>query len=306
MIELSGVTKRFGQYTAVEDVSINVARGVVFGLLGSNGAGKSTLLRLISGIYMQSEGMVKMDGQPVYDNETVKENILFISDETAQWNSYTLTDMRDFYALFYPKFSKDKFLRLQNMLNLPTNRRLRDFSKGMKRQAAMICALACNPRYLLIDEALDGLDASMRFTVKKMISEQMMDSEMTAVVSSHNLREIDEFCDRAALLHQGKLIFDRDLDALKNDVFKIQAVFEQDVTREDLASVENMKLLHYYKQGSVCYLVVKGEEGEIKKRIGRFTPKFAEVIPLSLEEIFIYEMEALGYDYDGGINGINQ
>jgi ABC-2 type transport system ATP-binding protein len=284
-------------------MNIAIPQGVIFGLLGSNGAGKSTLLRLISGIYSQTEGSVRVDGKDVYDNADAKEKIIFVSDETGQWNNYTLKDMQSFYELFYPKFSREKFNQLQGMLNLPENRRLRDFSKGMKRQAAMICALACRPEYLRIDEALDGLDASMRFTVKKMLSEQMSDSGMTAIVSSHNLNEIDEFCDRAALLHQGKLVFDRDLDSLKTDVFKIQAVFDHFVTRESFGGVN---LLHYYKQGSVCYLVVKGDKEEIQEHIGRFAPKFAEVVPLSLEEIFIYEMEALGYDYDGGIDGINQ
>jgi ABC-2 type transport system ATP-binding protein len=188
---------------------------------------------------------------------------------------------------------------MQTALGLPMNRKLATFSKGMKRQAFAICGISCKPEFLFLDEAFDGLDPTMRIIVKKMLVDAMLDSEMTVIISSHNLFEIDEFCDRAGLLHKGKIVFDRELDSLKGNIQKIQTAFEQDYNKEDFADIE---ILHFERNRSVVYIIAKGEAEEIKAKIAARNPKILDIVPLSLEEIFIYELEVLGYDYQNSQN----
>lgn len=303
MIQLNNVTKRFDDFVALGNIDLAVEKGTAFGLLGSNGAGKSTILRLLSGVYSADNGEVLVDGLPTYDNPDILKKIVFINDETVQWNNYTLTEMKEFYKTFYDLFSEEKFDALWQVLKLPMKKKLSTFSKGMKRQAVMICALACRPEYLLMDEAFDGLDPTMRIIVKRMLVDEMLDSNMTTIISSHNLREIDEFCDTAALLHKGNIVFNRDLYSLKGDVHKIQTSFEKDYTAADFADLD---IMHFSKSGSVVYIIAKGETDELNQKLAAYSPKFVDIVPLSLEEIFIYEMEVLGYEYSGGIDGIEK
>jgi ABC-2 type transport system ATP-binding protein len=301
MIQLKNVVKTFDSFTALDDVSLEIPKGMAYGLLGSNGAGKSTILRLLAGIYLQESGEVAIDGEKVYENPAIKEKVIFINDETIQWNACTIKEMKEYFKLFYSKFSDDKFNALWEILKLPENKKLSTFSKGMRRQAIVMCGIACQPDYLLLDEAFDGLDPTMRIIVKKMLFDAMLDNEMTAVISSHNLKEIDEFCDKAGLLHKGKLVFNRDLDSLKGNVHKIQTAFDREYSKEDFSDIE---LLHFDKQGSVVYLIAKGETAEVSAILAKKNPKLLDIVPLTLEEIFIYEMEVLGYEYTGGIDGI--
>ncbi|MBP5605005.1 MAG: ABC transporter ATP-binding protein, partial [Ruminiclostridium sp.] len=196
-------------------------------------------------------------------------------------------------AMFYKTFSGELFDKLVNVVKLPTDTKLRDLSKGMKRQAVGISGLACRTKYLFLDEALDGLDPTMRLIVKKMIIDAMVDRELTIVFSSHNLNEIDEFCDRVGLLHGGRIVFDRDLENVKGDIIKVQAVFDRDITSEELEGIE---VLHIGKTGSVTYIIAKGGSEKISAAVGKLSPKMYDEIRLSLEEIFCYEMEGLGYD----------
>ncbi len=300
MIELKKAVKRFDSYAALDGVDLKIEKGAAFGLLGSNGAGKSTILRLLSGIYRPDSGEVLIDGKKVYDSEEVKSRVFFINDETVQFAGYTLKKLKDYYKSYYKNFSEELFESLRSKIKLPLDKKLNTFSKGMKRQAIVIIAIACKPDLLLMDEAFDGLDPTMRIIVKKMLVDAMMDRQMTTVISSHNLREINEICDTAALLHQGKIIFSRDLDSVKSNVHKVQAVFEKDplgnskeYTAEDFNDLE---LLHFERNQSIYYLIAKGEEEVIKSALLPKKPLLLEVIPLSLEEIFIYELEVLGYD----------
>ena len=293
MIEIKDCVMRFDDVEAVSGVSIDIPEGSCYGLLGSNGAGKSTLLRMLSGVYRPLSGSVKIDGETVYDNVKIKEKLFFISDETVQFSDMTLGAMRKYYKMFYKSFDDALFERLVKIVELPLDKKLHEFSKGMKRQAVVICGIACRPKYLFLDEALDGLDPTMRIMVKKMLIDAMMDREMTIVFSSHNLNEIDEFCDRVGLLHNGKVVFDRDLDNVKGDVIKIQAVFDRDITPEDLPGIE---VLHTEKTGSVTYIIARGGSEKISEAVGKLSPKMYDEIRLTLEEIFIYEMEVLGYD----------
>ena len=229
----------------------------------------------------------------VFDNAAMKERVFFINDETAQFNNMTLTDLKNYFKRFYGTFSEELWQKLYKTLNLPLKKRLSTFSKGMKRQAVVICGIACKTPYLFLDEAFDGLDPTMRIIVKQMLIDAMMDTGLTVIFSSHNLGEIDEFCDRVGLLHAGKVVFDRELDSVKGNVFKIQTAFDAPVTKESFAGID---VLHIENIGSITHLIVRGEREEVRAAVEKLSPKLYDEVPLSLEEIFIYEMEVLGYD----------
>ena len=294
MIKFQNVVKRFDNFIALDNIDLEINKGSAYGLLGSNGAGKSTILRLISGIYSAENGTVEIDGERVFDNAHVKEKVFFVNDETVQFGDFTLDELSQYSKMFYPNYSDDKFEELWEILKLPRKNKLASFSKGMKRQAIVICALASQPDYLLLDEAFDGLDPTMRIIVKRMIVDAMVDNQMTVVISSHNLKEIDEFCDTVGLLHKGKIVFNRDLDSVKGNVHKVQTAFDKEYREDDF---DDLELLHFDQRGSVVYLIVKGSEDEITTKLNKMEPKILDIIPLSLEEVFIYEMEGLGYEY---------
>ncbi len=293
MIEVKNVVMRFDDRNALDGISLTVPEGCAYGLLGSNGAGKSTLLRLLSGIYRQNSGEVLIDGSEVYDNAALKERVFFINDETVQFNNMTLAELRDYYKKFYGSFSDELWQKLHAALDLPLKKRLSTFSKGMKRQAAVICGIACRTPYLFLDEAFDGLDPTMRIIVKQMLIDAMVDNRLTVIFSSHNLGEIDEFCDRVGLLHNGKVVFDRELDNVKGSVFKIQTAFDTPVTKEQLSDVD---ILHMESNGSVVHIIARGDREKVRAAVEKLSPKLYDEVPLSLEEIFVYEMEVLGYD----------
>lgn len=295
MIEVKNAVMRFEDKNALDGISLTIPEGCAYGLLGSNGAGKSTLLRALSGINRLTGGEVLIDGQEVYDNGPVKERVFFINDETVQFNSMTLTEMKQYYKSFYGSFDEALWEKLHSALDLPLKKRLNTFSKGMKRQAAVICGIACRTPYLFLDEAFDGLDPTMRIIVKQMLIDAMMDTGLTVIFSSHNLGEIDEFCDRVGLLHNGKVVFDRELDSVKGSVFKIQTAFDQPVTKEQI-SAEGVDILHMEANGSVMHIIARGDREKIRAAVEKLSPKLYDEIPLSLEEIFVYEMEVLGYD----------
>lgn len=295
MIEVKNAVMRFEDKNALDGISLTIPEGCAYGLLGSNGAGKSTLLRALSGINRLTGGEVLIDGQEVYDNAPVKERVFFINDETVQFNSMTLTEMKQYYKSFYGSFDEALWEKLHSALDLPLKKRLNTFSKGMKRQAAVICGIACKTPYLFLDEAFDGLDPTMRIIVKQMLIDAMMDTGLTVIFSSHNLGEIDEFCDRVGLLHNGKVVFDRELDSVKGSVFKIQTAFDQPVTKEQI-SAEGVDILHMEANGSVMHIIARGDREKIRAAVEKLSPKLYDEVPLSLEEIFVYEMEVLGYD----------
>lgn len=305
MIELKNVTKKFDDFTALDDVSLTIEKGTAYGLLGSNGAGKSTILRLLSGIYIQDSGEVTIDGHKVYDNTDIKKQVFFINDETVQFSSFTLKTLKNYYKNFYPNFSEKIFEELRSKINLPLDKKIGDFSKGMKRQAIVIIGLACCTEYLLMDEAFDGLDPTMRIIIKQMIIDAMIDRKLTTIISSHNLKEINEVCDTACLIHKGKVVFSRDLDSLKSNIHKVQLVFPPDengnatiYTKQELEST-GLEILHYEQVQSICYIIVKGDIESINVAFAVKNPVVMDIIPLTLEEIFIYELEVLGYESNG-------
>lgn len=308
MIELKQTVKKFDDFTALDSVDLKIEKGTAYGLLGSNGAGKSTILRLLSGIYNPDKGEVLIDGESVFDNVKIKQRVFFIDDETVQFTSFTLKKLKNFYKSYYPNFSEELFEQLRTKIKLPLDKKIGDFSKGMKRQAIVIIGLACRTDYLLLDEAFDGLDPTMRIIVKKMLVDAMLDRQLTTVISSHNLKEINEVCDTAALIHDGKIVFARDIDSLKSSVHKVQVVFPKnsdgsaaEYSAEDFTAM-GLEVLHFERSQSICYIIAKGDEDTIKAAIAPKKPMLIEVIPLTLEEIFIYELEVLGYD-SSDING---
>ena len=298
MIKIQNVTKKFGAQNALDNLTLEIEKGCAYGLLGSNGAGKSTLLRLLSGIYIQDNGRITIDDEPIYDNPALKEKIFFVSDDTAQFTGMTLLQMKDFVKTFYKTYNEEVFNSLWEILKLPLDKKLSDFSKGMRRQAVVICGLSACTEYLLLDEAFDGLDPAMRYAVKQMLVDAIIDRGVTVIISSHNLKEIEEFCDTVGLIHEGKVIFSRELDSVKGNIHKVQTSFPEEVSKEDFADIDNIEILSLKSSGSVTALVVKGSTEDIEKAMEGKNARFCDIIPLSLEEIFIYEMKGAGYNYE--------
>lgn len=305
MIEISNVTMDFAgkkkgsaAVRALEDVTIRIPDGCVYGFLGSNGAGKSTLMRLMCGVYKLQQGSITVDGKTVWDNPEAKSDIFYISDETVQYADFTLQSLADFFASFYERFSEELFERLVSRLELPKDRKLSTFSKGMKRQAIVVAALACGTKYLVMDEAFDGLDPSMRKILKDIIVDEMLDRGATLVVSSHNVTEISELCDRAMLLHRGKVVFDDEIDSVRGSVSKVQIVRKDGEVSRSMIEELGLELLTYSNTGIVTQAVIKGAEEDILQKLSALGADYVETVPLTLEEIFIYELEARGYGYE--------
>lgn len=296
MINVDNITKQFGDFYALKDFSLKIESGSAYGLLGSNGAGKSTLLRILAGIYRQDSGEVTIDESTVYDNIDVKQRVFYVSDDVEQYANMTPEDMKKMYGIFYPTFSSEKFDKLMAVIDLPKNKRMSTFSKGMKRQAAVICGLAASTDILLLDEAFDGLDPTMRINVRKMLFDAMAENNSTVVISSHNLTEIEELCDSVGLVHKGKVVFDRELDSAKGSLHKIQTSFENEMKINDFPDID---IISMNTLGSVQSFIVRGDSEAACRAMRAKGAKFCDVIPLTLNEIFIYEMEGLGYDSNG-------
>ena len=302
MIEIKNVSLTFKggaldkkkDFTALDDVSITVPEGCIYGFLGSNGAGKSTLMRMICGIYKTEQGSITIDGEEVYDNPEAKKKIFFVNDETVQYADFTLEGLRKYYRSYYPDFSDEVYERLAK-LGLPTNKRMAEFSKGMKRQAVVIIGLSCMTKCLMLDEAFDGLDPAMRKVVKAMIVDEMLDRGATMIVSSHNVAEINELCDRAMLIHKGKLIFADEIDEIRSGFRKVQLVDKKRVVPRGELELMGLRVMEYSATGRVAQAIIKGTETDIDEKISSLGIDIAETIPLTLEEIFIYELQARGY-----------
>lgn len=294
MIDIKNLTKRFGKITAVNDVSIQIEDHQVFGLVGTNGAGKSTLLRMVSGILRQDAGSIEVSGQPVYDNPEVRQNIFFIPDDPYFFRNGSAEDMRNFYRTVYPDFDPERFDRLLRDFSLDPRRRIQNYSRGMKKQLAVLCGLCSNARYLLCDETFDGLDPVMRQAVKTIFANDMDERGLTPVISSHNLRELEDICDHVGLLHGGGLLLSRDLASMKLGLQKVQCVFSDQADAEKALS--GLELLNHDIRGRLHTLTIRASREEILSRFDSLDMIFFELLPLTLEEIFISETEVIGYD----------
>lgn len=295
MIEVNHLTKRFGSVTALDDISFQVESGSIFGLVGSNGAGKSTFLRTASGVYKPDMGWVAIDGFKPFENTAVKGKVCFISDYPYFPRTATIDDMVDLFSHTYPGWDKDLFEKLCACFPLDRKQRVNNMSKGMQRQAAILCALGARPTHLLLDEIFDGLDPVMRQLLKRILSGEVSERGMTIVIASHNLRELEDICDHVGLFHRGGVVFDRDLDDLKLGIRRVQAVFRPLPER---SAFDCFDLVTLRTQGSLVDFVAHGTQEEILAKLETLHPIFSEILPLTLEEVFISEMEAAGYDID--------
>lgn len=294
MIEVKNISKSYDDIKALENVSATITEGQVFGLIGTNGAGKSTFLRIVAGVLKQNEGEITVDGEKIFENESMKEKIFYISDEQFFLANSTPAEMCDFYADFYPLFNKEKCSELLEKFGLDTKRKINTFSKGMKKQLSVILGICSNTKYLLCDETFDGLDPVMRQAVKSLFAAEIEDRGLTPIVASHNLRELEDICDHVGLLHKGGILFSRDLDELKCNVHKIQCVFKDETSAKEF--IDEIKPVQIETRGSLYTMTIKGNRDDIEAAIAAKEPVFSEILPLSLEEIFISETEVEGYD----------
>lgn len=294
MINTSHITKTFEDYDALHDVSCTIPKGCIYGMVGSNGAGKSTFLRLITGIYKPNQGTITIDDQPVYENPAIKEKIAFVPDELYFLPGANMLRMAKLYQSIYTNFSMERFHFLTEAFRLDPKKNIHTFSKGMKRQVAIILALSAKPDYLIFDETFDGLDPIMRKLIKGILMEDVAEREATVIITSHSLRELEDTCDQLALLHKGGLVLQNDVDDLKTSQFKIQIAFNYEY---DSKLFEGLDIKYFMKSGSVSNLIVKGDHDATIAKLNALNPILLDVLPLSLEEVFMYEMEALGYNF---------
>lgn len=294
MIEIQHVTKCFDQTFALEGITAGIQEGLIFGLVGSNGAGKSTLLRLISGILKPDEGTILLDGTPVFEHFGAKADLCFLADTVYYFPNATPLSMGKYYQLAYPDFRQEEFQDLLKKFGIPEDRKLQTFSKGQKKQVSLLLGLCTQAKYLLCDETFDGLDPMVRQAIKSLFAAELLKREFTPVISSHNLRELEDICDSIGLLHRGKLLFSRDLDTMKCSLCRMQCVIPDHAKEEQLLS--ELSILQYEKNGSLLTITARGASQDILEHTMEKDPLFAEALPLSLEEIFISETEVAGYD----------
>lgn len=294
MIHAENVTMKFENFTALNKLNCTIPDGCIYGLVGSNGAGKSTFLRLISGVYKPLEGTIDIDGTPIYENPDMKKQIVYVPDDLYFLPQSNMNKMARFYSAIYDTFSFERYENLTKTFGLDPNANLNTFSKGMRRQAATILALATCPRYLFFDETFDGLDPVIRNLVKTVIYNDVAERQTTTIITSHSLRELEDTCDQLALLHKGGIIFESDIQNLKTSLFKVQIAFADPYDR---SKFEGIEMLDYTQKGSVANFIVRGDREEMAAHLQTMHPLVLDILPLSLEEVFIYEMEALGYAF---------
>ena len=292
MIEVKDVVKTFDGFRALDGVTMTVPRGAVYGLVGPNGAGKSTLIRHLTGIYRPDGGTIDIDGQPVYENPAVKARIAYIPDDVFYFPQATIPDMMRYYRGIYPKFDAKRYQKLGEVFQLDPKRQIRRLSKGMQKQAAFWLAVCCMPEYLILDEPVDGLDPVMRRQVWSLLLGDVSERGTTVLVSSHNLRELEDVCDHVGILNRGQVLLERSLSDLQDNTVKLQVAYAG-VTEPMLPS--ELNILHRSHVGRVYTYIVRGSSQEIMRRMQITEPVLLESIPLTLEEIFIYELGGVDY-----------
>jgi len=287
MLELKDVTKKFGSFTALDNLTMTVPKGAVYGLVGPNGAGKSTAIRCITGVYRPEGGEITMEGAPIYENVENKLRIGYIPDDIFYFPSATLEEMRKFYKGMYPGFDDALFVRLQDIFRLPLKEQLRRFSKGMQKQAAFHLTVCTRPDLLILDEPVDGLDPVMRRQVWSLILSDVAQRGTTVLISSHNLRELEDICDHVGIMDHGKMLLQKSLADMQGATHKVQLVG---------TAPEGLEILHETTSGRLSTLIVRGNTAEIEEKLAGANLSYFDVLPLSLEEIFIYELGGVNYE----------
>ncbi|AKL94018.1 ABC-type multidrug transport system, ATpase component [Clostridium aceticum] len=293
MIEVTELTKSFGTFKALDSLNIYVKEASVYGLLGPNGAGKTTLIKHLAGIYRQDAGSVTIGGEIVYENPAVKSSMVYIPDDLHFFSQYTIEETAKLYADLYPTWNQERYLSLKQVFPIDVKKRITKLSKGMQKQVAFWLGICIMPKVMILDEPVDGLDPVMRKKVWNLMLQDVAEHQTTILVSSHNLRELEDVCDHVGILHRGKIVVERELDNMKSDIHKLQVAFSEEVPKEFL---EELEILHRSESGSVLLLIVKGEKEKLLSIVKKANPVILDLLPLTLEEIFIYELGGMGYD----------
>lgn len=295
MIQVSHVVKKFGSFRALDGVDMNVKKGAIYGLVGPNGAGKSTIIRHLTGVYRPDEGTILVDGEPIYENRTTKSKIAFIPDELFYFLQADTLEMMRYYRGIYPAFDEKKFYRMQEFFpGIDIHRNIRRLSKGMQKQVAFWLTLCCNPELLILDEPVDGLDPVMRRQIWGLLLAEVSERQMTVLVSSHNLRELEDVCDHVGIMDRGRVMVERSLSELQENISKIQVACQSGMPKLPAGYT----VLHMSNTGRVYTMIVKGDPKSAAGAIMTETDHVAivDVLPLTLEEIFIYEMGGVDYE----------
>jgi len=295
MIRAESVTKKFGNFHAVSGLSCEIPKGCIYGLIGANGAGKSTFLRLVTGVYQPDAGQVLLNGERVYENPGAKSRMAYVPDELFFLPGASMNRMASFYQSVCRDFDRARYRELTDLFRLNPKVSTNTFSKGMRRQAATIFALCSKPEYIFFDETFDGLDPIVRNVVKNLISEYVMERGTTAIITSHSLRELEDTCDQLALLYKGGIVFESDVQDLKTSLFKVQIAFGDEYGVDRFSGLE---MMGYNQRGSVANFIVRGDRDEMRTFLMAMAPILLDILPLSLEEVFIHEMQAIGYAFD--------
>ena len=291
MIEVRDVVKKFDGFAALDGASLSVPTGSVYGLVGPNGAGKSTIIRHLTGIYRQDSGTVAIGGESVWENADLKSRIAVIPDDWYYFNQASIRDMMRFYKGFYPNFSMERYEKLKEVFSIDEKKTIRRLSKGMQKQVAFWMALSCMPDYLILDEPVDGLDPVMRRQVWSLMMGDVSERGTTVLVSSHNLRELEDVCDHVGIMDHGKVLLERSLAQLQDNMVKLQVVFQDGVTEVP----PELPVLHASKVGRIHTLIMRMNAEEATARLSTYNPMLVDAVPLTLEEIFIYELGGADY-----------
>ena len=287
MLEVKNLTKKFGDFTALKELSMTVPKGAVYGLVGPNGAGKTTIIRHITGVLSPDSGTITLDGTGIYENPAAKRRIGYIADDQFFFHSASIEEMRKFYKGLYPSFSQERFDKLAALFDLPRKRPIRKFSKGMKKQAAFWLVMSCQPELLVLDEPVDGLDPVMRRQILSVLMQDVAERGTTVLVSSHNLRELEDICDHVGIMHQGRMLLEKSLADMQGGTVKVQLMGEVP---------ETLEVLHRSEAGRLTTAVVRASAEEAETLLAASGLPYYEVLPLSLEEIFIYELGGVNYE----------
>jgi ABC-2 type transport system ATP-binding protein len=293
MIEVKNLTKAFQKYEALKNVDLTVKKGSIYGLIGANGSGKTTLIKHLVGIYKQDIGKILIKGKKVYENNDIKRSIGYIPDDFYHFPMYSIKGMAAFYKKMYPHWSEERYLSLLSDFELDENKRVAKLSKGMQKQVAFILTLSTMPEVMILDEPIDGLDPLMRKKVWKYIVEDVAEREISVLISSHNLKELESICDFIGILNKGEMLLERDLDDLKSDIHKIQVVYKDEIPK---GLRKDIHILHEEKRGTVHLFILKGNQEKIVSKFHEYHPVLLDILPLTLEEIFIYELGGAGYE----------
>ncbi len=296
MIKAENVIKKFGDFKALDSMSLHAKKGSVYGLIGPNGAGKTTFIKALMGVYKTDEGTITVDGLDAFSDISVKRRMIYISDDLFYYPTYSILDTAKYYAGLYPEWSWEDFEKMKEIFKINVKRKVRRLSKGMQKQVAFWLGMSARPDVMILDEPVDGLDPVMRRNVWKLMLQAVSDREMTVLVSSHNLRELEDVCDHVGIMFDGKIVIEKSLDDVKGNIHKLQVAFKNGIVPDELE--QSLEILDKSGFGSVSILIVKGDGAKIKELADTYSPIVCDILPLTLEEVFIYELGGMGYEFE--------